>query len=51
MEKQSGFPAGYPVYEIIAVGGKTEIIEHRKMEPVFYVTDDPAVWAEFSSHV
>lgn len=41
-----GFPAGYPAYEIIAVNGKTEIIEHRKMEPIFYVTDDPAVWRE-----
>jgi hypothetical protein len=41
-----GFPAGYPAYEIIAVSGKTEIIEHRKMEPIFYVADDPAVWRE-----
>ena len=41
-----GFPAGYPSYEVIAVEGKTEIIEHRKMEPIFYVTDDPVVWKE-----
>jgi hypothetical protein len=41
-----GFDAGYPAYEIITVNGITEIIEHRKMEPIFYVTDDPAVWKE-----
>jgi len=33
----------YPSYEIITVGRTTEVIEHRKMEPVFYVTDDPTV--------
>ena len=41
-----GFAPGYPSYEIITVNGITEIIEHRKMEPVFYITDDPAVWKE-----
>ena len=41
-----GFPPGYPAYEIITVNGMTEIIEHRQMEPIFYITDDPAVWAE-----
>ena len=41
-----GFPPGYPAYEVIAVNGITEIIEHRKMEPIFYITDDPAVWKE-----
>ena len=30
----------YPSYEIITVDGITEIIEHRRMEPIFYVTDD-----------
>lgn len=38
-----GFDPGYPAYEVIVVGGVTEIIEHRKMEPIFYVNDDPAV--------
>ena len=37
---------GYPAYEVITVSGITDIIEHRKMEPIFYVTDDPAVWKE-----
>jgi len=41
-----GFPEGYPAYEIITVNGITEIIEHRKPEPIFYITDDPAVWNE-----
>jgi hypothetical protein len=41
-----GFPPGYPAYELITVNGITEIIEHRKMEPIFYITDDPAVWKE-----
>ena len=41
-----GFPPGYPIYEVITVNGITEIIEHRIPEPIFYVTDDPAVWKE-----
>jgi hypothetical protein len=49
-EKQSGYPEGYPSYEIIAVGEITEIIEHRNTEPTFYVTDDPAVLAELADH-
>jgi hypothetical protein len=43
-----GYPERYPSYEIITVGGITEIIEHRKREPIFYVTDDPEVKAEFA---
>ena len=42
-----GFPSGYPIYAEIIVKGTAELIEHRKMEPVFYVTDDPAVWQEY----
>jgi hypothetical protein len=41
-----GFPPGYPTYEVITVNGITDIIEHRRMEPIFYVTDDLAVWNE-----
>lgn len=44
-----GFPSGYPSYEIVTVNGITEIIEHRQMEPIFYITDDPAVWAELGA--
>jgi hypothetical protein len=36
----------YPAYEIITVDGITDVIEHRKMEPLFYVTDDSAVRGE-----
>jgi hypothetical protein len=39
---------GYPTYEVITVNGMVEVIEHRRMEPVFYVTDDPAVWNELA---
>lgn len=39
----TGPPDTYPSYEIITVGTTTEVIEHRKMEPIFYVTDDPSV--------
>jgi hypothetical protein len=38
-----GIASGYPSYEPITVDGTTEMIEHKKMEPVFYITDDPAV--------
>jgi hypothetical protein len=41
-----GFPPGYPAYGVITVNGVTDIVEHRKPEPIFYVTDDPAVWNE-----
>jgi hypothetical protein len=37
----------YPSYEIISVGKTTEVVEHRKMEPVFYITDDPTVLSKF----
>lgn len=47
---QPGFPAGYPTYEIITVNGVVEIIEHRRMEPIFYIADDPAVWAELNEN-
>jgi len=43
---QPGFDPGYPVYEIITSDGITEIIEHKKMEPKFYVSDDLAVRKE-----
>lgn len=43
----SGFSKHYPAYEVITVEGITDIIEHRKMEPIFYVIDDPAIWKEF----
>ena len=47
--KRTGMYDGDPSYEIITVNGITDIIEHRKMEPIFYVTDDPEVWAELGA--
>jgi hypothetical protein len=44
-----GFASGYPSYEVITVNGMNEIIEHRKMEPIFYITDDAAVWKQYSA--
>jgi len=46
----AGFPPGYPSYEIIHVGKLTEIVEHRKMEPAFYITDSPIVWEVLVGH-
>ena len=45
----AGFPPGYPAYEVITVNGITDIVEHRKMEPYFFMTDDPAVWKELTA--
>jgi hypothetical protein len=36
-------PIPYPLYELLTANGITEIIEHRRMEPVFYITDNPEV--------
>lgn len=41
-EAPPGLPKNYPLYEIITVDGITDVIEHRKREPIFYTTDDPA---------
>lgn len=48
--KTTDAPFAYPSYEIIAVGDTLEVIEHRRMEPIFYVTDDPSVRAEIARH-
>jgi hypothetical protein len=39
-------PNGYPAYNVVTVNGITDIVERRRMEPIFYMTDDPAVWKE-----
>ena len=41
-----GFDPDYPMYEVVVARGKTEIIEQRRREPIFYVNDDPAVREE-----
>ncbi len=40
---------GHPAYEAITVDGVTEIIEHRKMEPLFSITDDSTVWKQYQA--
>jgi len=40
------FPQGYPTYEVITINGLPDVVEHRAMEPVFYMTDDQAVLQE-----
>jgi hypothetical protein len=42
MKCHSSF-SSYPAYEVVAANGINEIIEHKKMEPVFYITDDTAL--------
>ena len=37
---------GYPAYEVITIDGVIDVVEHRAMEPIFYMTDDPAVLEE-----
>ena len=39
---------GYPAYEIEAANGITEVTEFKRMEPVFYINDDPQVWAKLA---
>ena len=36
----------YPVFEIASVNNTVELIEHRRMEPIFYINDDPTVRAK-----
>jgi hypothetical protein len=33
----------YPAFVVINVNGVSEIIEHKKMEPLFYVSNEAAV--------
>lgn len=37
---------GYPMYVIVVANGITEIMEHRRPEPILYVSDDPAIRKE-----
>jgi hypothetical protein len=45
-----GSNSSYPSYEAVVVNGATELIEHKRMEPIFYVTDDAAVWKYYSTN-
>ena len=46
---RDGSSFSYPAYTAVTVGGVTEIIEHKRMEPIFSVTDDPAVWKRYET--
>jgi hypothetical protein len=48
---KDGYRMVYPSYEVITVAGVTEIIEHRRAEPIFYITDDPDVRSKVLSRV
>jgi hypothetical protein len=36
-------PIPYPAYEVVTVDGVIEVIEHRRMEPIFYINTDAEV--------
>jgi hypothetical protein len=38
-------PFEYPSYQVVEVNGFIDVIEHRGMVDIFYLCDDPAVWA------
>ncbi len=40
MLSQADSSTRYPRYEVITVGDVVEVIEHRRLEPVFYINDD-----------
>jgi hypothetical protein len=46
-KQESG--SDYPSYELITVNDISEVVEHRRMEPIFYISDDAAVRKEISS--
>lgn len=33
----------YPHYAYVVANGVIEVLEHRRMEPVFYLSDDPSL--------
>jgi hypothetical protein len=33
----------YPSYDVITMNGIAQVIEHRRQEPIFYVTDDATI--------
>lgn len=42
----AGFSPGYPTFEIITANGVTDVVEHRRLEPIFYCVDDAEILAE-----
>lgn len=33
----------YPAYVLVKANGASEVLEHQRMEPIFFVTDDPSI--------
>ncbi|MBV1872533.1 MAG: hypothetical protein KUG83_08305 [Gammaproteobacteria bacterium] len=41
---QDDWPArNHPAFVVLSVNGETEIVEHKKMEPIFYIANQQAV--------
>lgn len=51
LSRAGAHPKSPYVYEIVIVGEISEVIEHRDMEPVFYINDDPRVRAELEEEL
>lgn len=49
-QHKEGYPTNRPLYEIITVDGKTDIIEHRVRGPVFHMLNNPDVWEELMNN-
>lgn len=45
-QQKKGYPRNRPLYEVVTIEGKTDIVEHRVRGPVFHMADDPNVWKE-----
>jgi hypothetical protein len=39
----TGEMPNYPLYEVILYKGNAQIVEHKKMEPIFYISDNPSI--------
>ncbi len=50
LPKTSKDRSQYPRYKIININGIEEVIEHRKMEPFYYVSDNPTLKKSLTSH-
>jgi hypothetical protein len=43
LQRMGGTDDRYPHYWVVAANGVTEVLEYRKVEPLFYVSDDPVL--------
>jgi hypothetical protein len=47
--RQLSDPLSHPQYEVVTVSGVIDVIEYRQPGPVFYLSDDPAVWSQLGA--